>query len=140
MNGPCAKCGVHLESPWKFCPQCGAEAAHEPQAAAKPAEHEKASVKAAFGGLFLGMIVVPVLLIVGTMLCLTGLGAFLGVPMIIAGILSPLAGPMLGITEVRGKCPWCGVPVNSIAQIDAFVCHSCSKRIAVKSRTLVRAT
>ena len=93
MNGTCSKCGMRMESPWSFCPQCGTASTHESQEAAVPEQHEQPPVKGAFSGLFLGVIVAPVLIIVGAMLCLTGLGAFVGVPMIIVGALSPLLGP-----------------------------------------------
>jgi DNA-directed RNA polymerase subunit RPC12/RpoP len=102
-------------------------------------DHENAPVKGAFGGLVLGVIVAPVLIIVGGMLCLTGLGAFAGVPMIIAGFCSPLLGPMLGISAIHGKCPWCGVEVSSVAPLDGFCCEKCNGKIAVKRRELVRA-
>lgn len=61
-----------------------------------------------------GVIFAPVLRITGTMLCLAGLGALAGVPMIILVILSPLIGPTLGINAVRGSCPWCGAKVGSV--------------------------
>jgi DNA-directed RNA polymerase subunit RPC12/RpoP len=96
-------------------------------------------VQGAFSGLFFGMIVAPMCIIVGTMLCLTGLGAFLGVPMIIAGVLSPLLGPMIGIGELKGKCPWCGTALSNIVNAPGFNCHVCSKRIAVQNRQFVKA-
>jgi hypothetical protein len=43
------------------------------------------------------------MIIAGIMLCLTGLGAFLGVPLIIGGIIAPLAGPLFGMGVVKGK-------------------------------------
>ena len=77
MHPPCQKCGLQLVSPWRFCPHCGTEAAHEHLTEpASPAE--KAPVRGSFSGLLFGIIVAPILLIVGTMLCLTGLGALGG--------------------------------------------------------------
>ena len=94
-------------------------------------------MKGAFTGLLFGMLVVPILAIVGTMLCLTGLGAFLGVPMIAATILSPLLGPMIGIGAMHGDCPWCGVRIHSIITVPQFFCHACSKRILIKDRKFI---
>jgi hypothetical protein len=110
----------------------------EPRQHAVPGGVEKIPAKGAFGGLLLGMLVVPLLLIVGTMLCLTGLGAILGVPMIIAGILAPLLGPMIGIGAARGKCPWCGTAISAVGGITGFYCHACSKKIAVSDRKFVK--
>lgn len=53
----------------------------------------------------------------GTMLCLAGLGALAGVPVIILVILSPLIGPTLGIKVVRG-------PVHRAAQRSAALARS----------------
>jgi hypothetical protein len=37
------------------------------------------------------------------MLCLTGLGMVIGIPVIILSILSPLAGPLLGLGAAKDK-------------------------------------
>jgi DNA-directed RNA polymerase subunit RPC12/RpoP len=137
MKESCSKCGAHLESPWSFCPHCGTSSAHEKAA---PAEHEPAPMKRAFGGLLFGVIVAPVCIIVGTMLCLTGLGAVLGIPMIIAGALSPLLGPMFGLDTHAGECPWCGAKVSIVPMVDAFHCQECHQKISVKNHhDMVRA-
>ena len=133
----CSKCGEQLESSWKFCPHCASTRPHE----VIPEEHEPAPTKRAFGGLFFGIVMAPVLIIVGTMLCLTGLGAFVGVPMIIAGFASPLIGPMLGLGTHTGKCPWCGAAISSVPLMDTFACHECNGKISVRNHhEMVRAT
>jgi DNA-directed RNA polymerase subunit RPC12/RpoP len=139
MEGHCLKCGAQLESPWSFCPHCGAASARETHVKSVPEEHEKAPVQGAFSGLLFGMLAVPILIIVGTMLCLTGLGAILGIPLIIAAVFAPLLGPMVGFGALKGKCPWCGTWVSSIANAKDFGCQVCSKRIAIKHREFVRA-
>ena len=138
MNGTCSKCGAHLEAPWKFCPQCGATCAQETgEIAHEHPDHEKAPVRGAFSGLLLGLLAAPVLIIYGGMICLTGLGVFLGIPMIIAGVCAPLLGPLLGINALNGKCPWCGAAVGSVALFDRFSCPACSKQIVVRKRELL---
>lgn len=141
MSDPCPKCGAQLSTPWRFCPLCGSVALHQTQSQEPPApsEVEKPPISAAFSGLFFGVIVAPMCIIVGTMLCLTGLGAFLGVPMIIAGIFSPLLGPLIGIGEPKGKCPWCGTAVNNVFNATGFECHACTKRINVRNQRFIRA-
>ena len=133
----CTKCGAHLTAGWKFCPNCGAAVAPDIQPEAPPVE--KAPVKEAFSGLYLGAVVGPAMLITGGMLCLTGLGAFLGVPLIIGGILAPLAGPLVGMTSLKGNCPSCGAPVSSLNAKGSFACEACGKRIAVQDHHFVAA-
>ena len=139
MNQPCAQCGAHLEALWSFCPRCGTAAASQTQPEAAPAEHEKPPVKGAFGGLLLGFVAAPVLLIAGTMLLITGIGALPGFLMIVGGLLAPLLGPLLGMNAVRGHCPWCGTEVGSISLIDRFSCESCHGKIQVRHHELVKA-
>jgi DNA-directed RNA polymerase subunit RPC12/RpoP len=134
MPSPCVKCGAPVASPWQFCPECGAAVAHEP---AIPRHHDRAPLKAVFGGLLLGSVTAPILIIVGCLLCLTGLGAFLGVPMIVAGIISPIMGPVIGFKSARGNCPWCGAPVSCVDSEQSFECDACKQRIAVKDHTFV---
>ena len=98
MNNLCSQCQQLLEPQWRFCAHCGASI---PRVTEMETEHptpEPAPVKGAFGGMFFGFVAAPLLLVVGSLLCLTGLGAFLGVPMIIAGVLAPLAGSLYGMT------------------------------------------
>jgi predicted RNA-binding Zn-ribbon protein involved in translation (DUF1610 family) len=144
MQDRCSKCGVTLESHWSFCPFCGTTAtraieSHPAQQKAEPTLPEKAPARGAFAGLLFGMLAVPILIIVGTMLCLTGLGAILGIPMILAAVFAPLAGPMFGLQALKGQCPWCGVTVSSIANAKDFACHSCGKRISIRHREFVTA-
>lgn len=130
MNTQC-QCGTSLETSWSFCPKCGVAVPREAQPPAAPAEHEKSSVPGAFGGLLFGVIAAPILLIVGIMLCLTGLGAFLGVPMIIGAIFAPLAGPMLGLGEHKVRCPYCNTREITFADNQLHYCPNCDKEFAV---------
>ena len=136
MSDHCQKCNASLSSPWSFCPTCGTRVMHEQLA---PTEAERPPVKHAFSGLLYGLIVAPMCIIVGGMLCCTGLGAFLGVPVIFAGILAPLIGPMVGIGEPRGKCPWCGNELNDIVNSPAFECHACHGRVLLQDHKFVKA-
>jgi DNA-directed RNA polymerase subunit RPC12/RpoP len=135
MNATCVKCGEHLEAAWAFCPHCAAPCKHEVVAR----KHETAPVKESFGGLLFGLIAAPVLIISGGMICLTGLGVFLGIPLIVLGVCAPLIGPVLGMSEQHGKCPWCNAKIGSLSLFDQFSCPSCSKRIVVREREMVKA-
>jgi len=137
MNETCLKCGMNLDAAWAFCPHCAA--AVRPDADPIPRKHEAAPVGGGFSGLLFGLIAAPVLIISGGMICLTGLGIFLGVPLIILGVLSPLLGPVLGLNQQRGQCPWCSAAIGSVALFDRFSCPACGKRIVVRKRELLRA-
>jgi uncharacterized Zn finger protein (UPF0148 family) len=131
MNAPCTKCGTPLETSWSFCPKCGDAASHEAHQPPAPAEHEKSTLPGAFGGLLLGLVTAPMLFIAGMLLCLTGLGAILGIPLIIAAILSPLAGPMFGIGEHRVRCPYCDTREITVADGKLHYCPNCEREFSL---------
>ena len=137
MNAPCTKCGTPLEMSWTFCPKCGRPAARETHPRPTQADHSKSSVPGAFGGLLFGVITAPVLIIVGTLLCLTGLGAFLGIPMIIAAIVAPLAGPLIGIGEHRVSCPYCNTREITVADNQLHFCPHCEKEFSLGDHHMV---
>jgi len=137
MSATCGKCGVQVEAAWAFCPHCAAPGKSEAEVV--PRKHENAPVTGGFSGLLFGLIAAPVFIISGGMICLTGLGIFLGVPLIVLGVLSPLLGPLLGLNAPRGECPWCNAQIKSVVIFDRFSCPACSKRIVVKHRELLRA-
>lgn len=105
MSNPCAKCGAVLDESWTYCARCGTKAGHTPTADVAPAghEHEPAPVTGVFSGAMFGLIVAPIMLIVGIMMCLTGWGIFIGIPVIIGAILAPLAGPLFGLGAAKDK-------------------------------------
>jgi predicted RNA-binding Zn-ribbon protein involved in translation (DUF1610 family) len=137
MADKCSKCGVYLAELWSFCPHCGAANSHEHQQSAEPPEHVPA--RGAFGGLAIGMLVAPILVIAGTMVCLTGWGIFIGIPMILLGIFAPLAGPLFGMDEQMGKCPSCGTTVIGNADGRTHHCPACDKEFEVKARQVLKA-
>jgi len=141
MNANCSKCAMPLESPWKYCPKCGTASAREAVASTHPHhDHEKAPVVGAFSGMLFGILVAPVFIIVGTLMCLmVGPWMAIGIPFIIVGICAPFAGPFLGISALRGNCPWCNAKISSVGPLDAFYCYACSKRIVVREHEMVRA-
>ncbi len=139
-SNSCSKCGARLETQWKFCPFCGVEPTQQASEAAHVHhEHEKAPVMGGFSGLFFGLIAAPVLIIVGIMICLTGLGVVLGIPLIVAGVLAPLVGPLMGVNALRGACPWCGEKISGVGIFDRFSCSKCGQRIVVKKHELLKA-
>jgi hypothetical protein len=96
-------------------------------------------MEGAFSGMALGMIAAPLMIVAGIMLCMTGWGLFLGVPVIIGGILAPLAGPIFGMGERKGKCPSCGTRVVTVADGRVHHCPACSKDFAVEDQVVAKA-
>lgn len=105
MSDHCLHCGDYLNEEWIFCARCGAKIAPPAHQNIAPAGHdeEPAPVTGVFSGALFGLIAAPVALIFGIMLCLTGWGIFIGVPVIVLAILAPLAGPLFGVGAAKGK-------------------------------------
>lgn len=136
----CPKCSQHLDPHWDYCPHCAVANPAVVHDAPVPRRHENYPLLNAAGGLYFGLIIAPPCLILGGMLCCTLLGAFIGVPMIILGILSPLLGALLGLNEVKGKCPWCGTRIASIFNhTQDFACPACSQMIAIRNHEMQKA-
>ena len=104
MTDLCTHCGEHLAQPAIFCARCGARAIHPPEHLEHPPE-EKAPVTGAFSGLYFGLLALPLMLIVGIMLCLTGWGIVFGLPILVLAIFAPLAGPLFGMGVVKDLHP-----------------------------------
>jgi hypothetical protein len=121
---------------WSFCPRCGVGIAHEHLATP---EEEHVPARGAFGGLLYGLIAAPILIIAGVMLCLTGWGVFLGIPVMILGVLAPLAGPIFGMAEHIGKCPACGTTMITNHDGLAHDCPTCNQSFSIGPHGVVRA-
>ena len=133
MDARCSKCSMQIPSAGNFCPYCGTAVARE----SRPVKHDRHRGRAAFGGTFYGLIAAPILIIPGILLCLLGWGIFLGIPMIIMGILLPLAGPIFGMGEHRGKCPSCGTRMISVEDGQKHACPVCNAMFAMEDQQTV---
>ena len=105
MTDLCTQCGEHLASPAIFCARCGARVSHTDPIASQHPPAEAAPVTGAFSGLYFGLIALPLMLIVGIMLCLTGWGIVFGLPIIALSVFAPLAGPLLGMGAGKDDKP-----------------------------------
>src|SRR5713226_9282876 len=54
------------------------------------------------------------------------------IPMMVAALVIPVLGPLIGGTQRKGPCPYCG-KLNSIVGL-AAACTHCKKQIAVKDK------
>jgi hypothetical protein len=86
-------------------------------------------------GWFFGLLLV----VVGVVLTATGIGAIIGVPLIIAGIVLAFAGPFLGLGSIKGACPYCGGEVHSSKTAPGVTCPACLRRIVIRDGKYHRA-
>jgi len=100
MTDLCTHCGEHLASPAIFCARCGVRVSHPEPAVTQHPKPEAVPVTGAFSGLYFGLLALPLMLIVGIMLCLTGWGIVFGLPIIVLAVFAPLAGPIFGMGAV----------------------------------------
>ena len=78
------------------------------------------------------------LVIIGLVLCFTGIGAILGIPLMIAGILVAIVAPFMGAAGIKGMCPHCGhlsvhASVSDIGQ-GGVTCTACRQRIVIRGK------
>jgi uncharacterized Zn finger protein (UPF0148 family) len=144
MRSYCPKCGTELaSSSTNFCPGCGTSISHvegtnEGPGAQAQTEAQSAKAEGVFDGCLTtggkGVVVIAV----GILLCLTGIGAVVGVPLILFGLLSPFIGALLGWTGLKGQCPWCAAPITSPAGAQGIDCPACKKRIVIRDRRFIK--
>ena len=130
MSAQCLNCRMYLEAGSKSCPSCGTPCGNQ---AHQGPDNEDHRVRGAFGGLLFGLITAPALIAFGVMVCLTGWGLLLGLAIIAAGILTPIAGSVFGMGEHAGKCPFCGTHMVGIPDGKAHGCPVCAREFAFKT-------
>lgn len=95
-------------------------------------------------GTVTGIFAASTLIVFGILLSLTVVGAILGIPMIILGILMLFAGPFMGLfglaapSSLKGKCPHCATDVSATKGSLGFDCPACAKRIIVRNEQFFR--
>lgn len=77
-------------------------------------------------------------IIFGIILSVTGIGAIIGIPMIIIGILMPVLAPIMGLTAIKGKCPYCDSDITSSSTAKGVNCKACNNRVVIKGKKFVK--
>ncbi len=70
----------------------------------------------------------------GVVLTFTGIGAIIGVPLLLIGLFTFFSG-MIGSLFVRGKtiiCPYCYEETKVTKNINAYTCPRCQKRVLIE--------
>jgi len=74
------------------------------------------------------------LVIGGIALSATGIGALIGIPMIIKGVILPFQ----KIPHLKGSCPWCSNEIISNIKNKATTCGVCKKRVLIQDNQFVK--
>ena len=86
------------------------------------------------------------MLVVGLILCCTGIGAIVGVPVALIGLAMPFIAPLVAVgtglkRKLQGKCPSCDLLINidSGAVRRTWVdCPGCRSRILIVNGQLIK--
>ncbi|MHB9070956.1 MAG: hypothetical protein ACYC54_11390 [Sedimentisphaerales bacterium] len=78
------------------------------------------------------------LISLGAILCFTGIGAIIGIPLIIIALLAPFFGGLLGLGARKCKCPWCETQISSFMTSKGIDCPACKKRIVIKGKKFIK--
>jgi DNA-directed RNA polymerase subunit RPC12/RpoP len=140
MNSFCGTCGSALYSQAaRFCSRCGASSVNHDAASLPPhTSTNRAPVQGLATGIGAGIVSATVLAGVGALLCVTGIGAIIGLPMILAGFVSLFMGPVIGLGAMKAPCPWCGTSVKSPGWAKGFRCPACRHQIVVRGKAFLK--
>lgn len=81
------------------------------------------------------------LVIFGVLLSLTGIGAIIGIPLIIMGLSLPIVSAMFGLVTgslmLKGKCPYCDSNITVANITGGIDCPACKKRLLMRNKKFV---
>jgi DNA-directed RNA polymerase subunit RPC12/RpoP len=85
-------------------------------------------------GFLLGAGAGSIIFFAGFLLCLMGIGVFVGTPMILVALAAPL---VIAVSRSRiryrqGRCPYCDALVDVAWAAGGFNCPACEQRVLVK--------
>ncbi len=89
-------------------------------------------------GCLAGWGMASIFIVIGILLSLTGVGAIIGIPLIIGGFFMPFLGPLIGLANIKGDCPYCGNVVTAMSTKPGIDCPACKKRIIIKDKNFYR--
>ena len=76
----------------------------------------------------------------GVTFVFTGLGALVGIPLIVAGLVAPffLLRSFFARQKVRGRCPYCGAQIIIEEHLRETDCPSCQKHLEVREKKVFK--
>jgi len=156
----CVECGAQIPNDDVFCCECGSPVnnqtpkpasnhnevqqiqAHPGISNTTKSEAKSVKVQGSIVGLISGgMVGIGCLVPIGIALCFTGIGAIIGIPIVIVGLIFPIIKFLTGMATIEGNCPWCQNSVictSADRQLGGVTCPACKKRIVIKDKTLIK--
>jgi DNA-directed RNA polymerase subunit RPC12/RpoP len=101
-------------------------------------EARSAKVEGAAVGLASGVAAGGCFFIAGLLLTVTGIGAIIGIPMMIGAFLGPLIGLGRGAEKLKGDCPYCGMEIEAEHANMGVTCRVCKQRVIVRKQRFCR--
>ena len=101
----------------------------------KPLDSDTAPKNKIGEGLIAGGCAGSIIMSFGLLLCLTGIGAIIGIPMILIGCIII---PFIAATHKVQKCPACKKEITLPVGHDAFDCPICKERLFREGKTLTQ--
>lgn len=65
------------------------------------------------------------------------IGAIIGLPLILAGVVCVLASPFAKFYMIEGKCPYCEKVLQAATFKNGIKCVDCKKRIILRDRKFI---
>ena len=139
----------------RACPRCGAGLRVSPKGEEycpvlscrwpKPQSREQIAKRSrgsgwvgAILGFCVGCFVMIVEIVIGAILTATGIGAILGIPILLLSPLSPFIGLWYGSKSFTGECPYCRGSVFIFGGSQSVTCPHCGQQIIVQGQDLYR--
>jgi DNA-directed RNA polymerase subunit RPC12/RpoP len=88
------------------------------------------------GGLF-GIAAAGCSFTAGLLLTLTGIGALVGIPLILISLFLPFVGALGGLAQIVGPCPHCSTPIHAARFSPGVDCPGCKRRVLIRDRQFV---
>jgi len=143
----CNKCGSPVNPKSKKCQRCGTAVETDAKSnsittsgqTADTTQAKSAKVQGVLLGIATASVGLGCLIPLGIVLCFTGIGALVGIPLILLGLFYSVFEPLKGLGALKGECPWCGMKVlRPEGGAVGVTCQACKKRIVIKNGRFVK--
>jgi len=143
----CPFCAEDIQDSAIVCRHCGRELTATPAdlrvargpGASGVTETTSAKGQGAASGFAVGLAGSGCLFMAGLLLTFTGIGALIGIPMILGAVLLPFIGALVGLGTIKGPCPHCGQSITAQSAQPGIDCQACKRRIVIREKRFFKA-